>query len=365
MPSAGGQPLTSPGARATGSAVTDPWIRRPSSVILHAAFVPRRATCVLVHCSPPRSWRWSSRWPPAGVTTARPRPRSPRTTPRRRPPPRPRRLAPTPPTTCSPRSATRACSTVSTDPAYPPQSSLNEQTGEYEGFDIDVATEIAKRLGVDVAWEAPAWEVITAGSWNGRWDMSVGLDDADQRPPGGPRLHRALLLHAGRRRGARGQHQRSPTSPPTSTARRSASAPAAPTSSSSTRRWPSRATRSTSSSTTPRSPATTPTPRRSQDLALGDGARLDAVMTSLTTAQGYIDAGNPVKIVGDPLFYEPLGGGLRQELGPRRPEPRRRRSTRSSRRCTPTARSPSCRRSGTTASTSPSSSDVQLTATRR
>ena len=62
--------------------------------------------------------------------------------------------------------------TVSTDPAYPPQSSLNEQTGEYEGFDIDVATEIAKRLGVDVAWEAPAWDVITAGSWNGRWDTT-------------------------------------------------------------------------------------------------------------------------------------------------------------------------------------------------
>jgi ABC-type amino acid transport substrate-binding protein len=36
--------------------------------------------------------------------------------------------------------------TVSTDPAYPPASSLNEQTGEYEGFDIDVATEIATRL---------------------------------------------------------------------------------------------------------------------------------------------------------------------------------------------------------------------------
>ena len=43
---------------------------------------------------------------------------------------------------------------VSTDPAYPPQSSLNEETGEYEGFDIDVATEIATRLGVEVAWEA-------------------------------------------------------------------------------------------------------------------------------------------------------------------------------------------------------------------
>ena len=63
---------------------------------------------------------------------------------------------------------------VSTDPAYPPQSFLNEETGEFEGFDIDVATEIARRLGVEVAWETPAWDVITAGSWNARWDMSVG-----------------------------------------------------------------------------------------------------------------------------------------------------------------------------------------------
>jgi polar amino acid transport system substrate-binding protein len=43
-----------------------------------------------------------------------------------------------------------------------------------------------------------------------------------------------------------------------------------------------------------------------QDLALGDGDRLDAAMTSATVAQGYVDEGNPVKVVGDPLFYEPL-----------------------------------------------------------
>ena len=41
--------------------------------------------------------------------------------------------------------------TVSTDAKYPPQSSLNRRTGEFEGFDIDVATEIANRLGVDIA----------------------------------------------------------------------------------------------------------------------------------------------------------------------------------------------------------------------
>jgi|SRR5687767_2009777 polar amino acid transport system substrate-binding protein len=63
---------------------------------------------------------------------------------------------------------------VSTDPAYPPQSSLNTETGEYEGFDIDVATAIAERLGVEIEWETPSWTAITAGNWNGRWDMSVG-----------------------------------------------------------------------------------------------------------------------------------------------------------------------------------------------
>jgi polar amino acid transport system substrate-binding protein len=62
---------------------------------------------------------------------------------------------------------------MSTDPEYPPQSSLAAD-GSYEGFDIDVGTEIAKRLGVEIAFETPSWEAITAGSWAGRWDFSVG-----------------------------------------------------------------------------------------------------------------------------------------------------------------------------------------------
>jgi polar amino acid transport system substrate-binding protein len=62
---------------------------------------------------------------------------------------------------------------MSTDPQYPPQSELTAE-GNYEGFDIDVGTEIAKRLGVEIGFETPSWEVITAGSWAGRWDFSVG-----------------------------------------------------------------------------------------------------------------------------------------------------------------------------------------------
>jgi polar amino acid transport system substrate-binding protein len=64
---------------------------------------------------------------------------------------------------------------MSTDPAYPPQSELapDDPLG-YKGFDIDVGAEIARRLGVTIEFTTPKWEVITAGSWNGRWDFSVG-----------------------------------------------------------------------------------------------------------------------------------------------------------------------------------------------
>ena len=62
---------------------------------------------------------------------------------------------------------------VSTDPNYAPQSFL-EPDGTFVGFDIDVATEIAERLGVEIQFETPDWDLITAGNWGERWDISVG-----------------------------------------------------------------------------------------------------------------------------------------------------------------------------------------------
>jgi ABC-type transport system substrate-binding protein len=62
---------------------------------------------------------------------------------------------------------------VSTDPNYAPQSLLRPD-GTCEGFDVDVATEIAKRLGVEVEFVTPEWDIITAGNWGDQWDMSVG-----------------------------------------------------------------------------------------------------------------------------------------------------------------------------------------------
>jgi polar amino acid transport system substrate-binding protein len=62
---------------------------------------------------------------------------------------------------------------VATDPAYPPQSELLPD-GTFEGFDIDVANEIGERLGVEVQFETPNFDEVVAGSWAGRFDISVG-----------------------------------------------------------------------------------------------------------------------------------------------------------------------------------------------
>ncbi len=69
---------------------------------------------------------------------------------------------------------------VATDPNYAPYSFLNTTTNEYEGFDTSTAVETVKRLSeklgkdIELVWETPGWDTITAGSWGGRWDISIG-----------------------------------------------------------------------------------------------------------------------------------------------------------------------------------------------
>jgi polar amino acid transport system substrate-binding protein len=78
---------------------------------------------------------------------------------------------------------------VSTDANYAPQSVLKSDgartegtkcpsdaltAGELEGFDIDVAVELGRRLGVETCFTTPSWDTITAGNWGDRWDISVG-----------------------------------------------------------------------------------------------------------------------------------------------------------------------------------------------
>lgn len=78
---------------------------------------------------------------------------------------------------------------ASTDPNYMPQSGMNPDgkrpsdtkcpndtftAPEMQGFDVAVAAEIGKRLGVETCYATPDWDVVTAGSWADKWDMSVG-----------------------------------------------------------------------------------------------------------------------------------------------------------------------------------------------
>ena len=41
-------------------------------------------------------------------------------------------------------------------------------------------------------------------------------------------------------------------------------------------------------------------------LRIGDGLRLDAAVSSVPAIRGAIESGYPIKLVGDPIFYEPL-----------------------------------------------------------
>lgn len=84
---------------------------------------------------------------------------------------------------------TRGTLVVATDPAYPPQSELRPDgvraantkcapteltADELTGFDIATAVEIARHLGVEPCFVTPPWTQLTAGNWDDRWDISVG-----------------------------------------------------------------------------------------------------------------------------------------------------------------------------------------------
>jgi len=63
---------------------------------------------------------------------------------------------------------------VVSDPNFRPQSFYDQLIGRWRGFDVDVATEIARRLGVDVQFSSGVFEDVQAGNWQPEWDLSVG-----------------------------------------------------------------------------------------------------------------------------------------------------------------------------------------------
>lgn len=195
--------------------------------------------------------------------------------------------------------------TMSSDPAYPPQSFLNAQN-EFEGFDIDVGREIAKRMGAELKIVTPAWEVITAGNWGSRWDISVGsMTPTSER---GRVLNFPAIYYYTPASFAVHQDSKAQTvedlngkvigvcggctyesylkkdlkidaegAPPFDY------------------KVEAKEIRTYETDT-----------NALDDLRIGDGKRLDAVMSALPTINDAIKNGYPLRVVGDPAFYEPL-----------------------------------------------------------
>jgi polar amino acid transport system substrate-binding protein len=207
---------------------------------------------------------------------------------------------------------------ASTDPAYPPQS-FQTQSGEFKGFDIDVTKEIARRLGVKVEWQTPDWTVITAGNWNGRWDLSVG--SMTVTPERKEVLYFTPPYYYTPAAAAVHKENTDITNLETDLDGKRIGVCAACTYEQYLNRTlnipgeeiefvvdnPQIETYDTDTDAI-------------QDLELGDGLRLDAAMSALPTLQGAVEAGKPIKIVGDPLYYEPLAVAIDKEA-PQDPKP--------------------------------------------
>jgi polar amino acid transport system substrate-binding protein len=196
---------------------------------------------------------------------------------------------------------------VATDQKYKPQSWYDAKSGEWKGFDVDVAREIASRLGVTADINHQDWEVITAGSWNNRWDVSVGsMTDTVEREklfdftpayyytPAGFAVFKdntsiqdvttdldgkkiCVGVSTTYEDYLKGDLVLGSGAPPFEFVVED----------------PTVVTYNTDTDAL-------------DQLALGDGVRCDAAMTATPTTDAYIADGGAIKSVGDPIYYEPL-----------------------------------------------------------
>jgi polar amino acid transport system substrate-binding protein len=194
---------------------------------------------------------------------------------------------------------------VATDANWPPQSFINDKN-EMDGFDVDVAREIAKRLGVEIEFITPSWDIITAGNWAGRWDMHVGsmtptkvraeklsFPSIYYYTPAAVAVHKSSGISkvselSGKRIGTG-----------TNTTYElylqkdlEIDAEGAP--------------KFAYQINNPETKSYETSSIALDDLRLGDGVRLDGVVSSLPTIMEAIANGYPIKVIGDPIFYEPV-----------------------------------------------------------
>jgi polar amino acid transport system substrate-binding protein len=195
---------------------------------------------------------------------------------------------------------------VSTDANYAPQSFLDEK-GQLAGFDIDVAKEVAKRLGVKIKFVTPDWDLIVAGKWAKRWDLSIGsmtITSARAKvvdfsspyyyTPAQFGVHKdnttikTLDDFSGKKVGlGSGTTYETYLDPSQELAIGGGEKIIYQVKGAEFRTY-------------------TTDMEAVQDLALGDGLRIDGVLTSGFVIQEAIKKGVPIKPVGDPVYYEPL-----------------------------------------------------------
>ena len=191
---------------------------------------------------------------------------------------------------------------VATDANWAPFSYIDDD-GVMQGFDVDVAREIAKRMGVEVRFITPAWDVITAGNWNTRWDLSVGSMT--------PTASRSEVLNFPATYyytpAAFAVHEDSTLTVPQLSGKTICTTAAST--------WEMYLQGDLDMLNAPAfTYDVTPGTITSlvdgaaclDDVRLGAGVRNDGMIDSLPMILAAIDAGYPIKVLGDPAFYEPL-----------------------------------------------------------
>jgi polar amino acid transport system substrate-binding protein len=212
---------------------------------------------------------------------------------------------------------------VSSDPAYPPQSQLVENgartagtkcaadqrtSGELSGFDIDVSIAIAAKLGVEACFVTPDWTLITGGNWANRWDISVG--SMTITPERMSKLYftqpyyttpAAFFVYA----------DNTSFTQPSDLSGRTIGACTGCTYDAylaGTLQIPGETINFVV--TNPVFVGYETDLNALQDLALGDGIRLDAVLTAQPTGAGSIANGIPVRQLGEPVYFEYLSAAI-------------------------------------------------------
>ena len=213
---------------------------------------------------------------------------------------------------------------ISTDPAYPPQSQLvetaerlsntkcasDQQTAnQMTGFDIDIAVAIADKLGVEPCFLTVAWDLITAGNWANRWDLSIG--SMTITPERMTKLYFTQPYYTTPATFFVHTDNTAFTQPSDLSGKKIGSCSGCTYDAylNGTLDIPPLGLIPPVVQDIQYSGYDTDLPAL-QDLALGDGIRLDAVLTAKPTGAGAINDGLPLKQLGEPVFYEYLAGAI-------------------------------------------------------